>query len=227
MNVAQAKQIPLRELLASLGHQPVKERRGELWYLSPFRQESEPSFKINEARNIWYDFGEGEGGSVLEFAMRYYQVSSIAEALGRLSQIEPARSPTKARHPAQAPPSLDTEADASGTAGSTIQVTKVQHLTNRALIDYLASRGISLQTARPHLQEIYYTRAGKSYFALAFPNRSGGYEMRNPYYKGTHGVKDLSMLGSWAGAGEIAVFEGFMDYLSAFTSTYSQARCLL
>ena len=95
MNAAQAKQIPMKALLASLGHQPAKERRGELWYLSPFRQESEPSFKINQERNIWYDFGEGEGGNVLDFTMRYYQVNSIAEALSRLSHFEPGRSPIR------------------------------------------------------------------------------------------------------------------------------------
>ncbi len=215
MNAARAKQIPMKELLSSLGHQPVKEVRGELWYLSPFRQESEPSFKVNQERNIWYDFGEGEGGNVLDFTMRYYQVNSVAEALSRLSHFEPGRSPTRS-HPAQARPLLDT----SDPAGSTnaIKVTKVQRLMNRVLIEYLEKRGISVQTARPYLQEIYYTRKGKSYFALAFPNKSGGYEMRNPYYKGTHGAKDLSMLGDWGGtirAGEISVFEGFMDYLSA------------
>jgi len=43
MNAKQAKLIPLPEILERLGHQPVKEIRGELWYYTPFRAEKEPS----------------------------------------------------------------------------------------------------------------------------------------------------------------------------------------
>ncbi len=43
-------------------------------------------------------------------------------------------------------------------------------------------RGISVETALPHLQEIHYTIEGKSYFALESTNDSGGYELRNAYY---------------------------------------------
>ena len=68
MNSQQAKRIPLKDLLARLGHQPHHEKSGEFWYLSPFRPETEPSFKINLERNIWFDFGEGKGGTVIDFA---------------------------------------------------------------------------------------------------------------------------------------------------------------
>ena len=37
MNTQQAKRIPLVDILARLGYQPVKEVRSDLWYLSPFR----------------------------------------------------------------------------------------------------------------------------------------------------------------------------------------------
>jgi hypothetical protein len=35
MNAEQAKQIPMKELLASLGHLPAKEVKGELLFFSP------------------------------------------------------------------------------------------------------------------------------------------------------------------------------------------------
>ena len=54
---------------------------------------------------------------------------------------------------------------------------------------------------------------------MAFENASGGWELRNRYFKGCRGRKDISYL-PWARDGpstECAVFEGFIDYLSALT----------
>ncbi|MCB1810000.1 MAG: DNA primase, partial [Candidatus Competibacteraceae bacterium] len=62
----------MRDLLAALGFKPVKEDKGELWYLSPFRQETDASFKITRDGKAWYDHGEGAGGNILKFACRYY-----------------------------------------------------------------------------------------------------------------------------------------------------------
>jgi DNA primase len=63
MNTQQARRIPLVDILARLGYQPVKEVRSDLWYLSPFRRETEASFNVNVARNVWYDHGEGVGAT--------------------------------------------------------------------------------------------------------------------------------------------------------------------
>ena len=207
MNSQQAKRIPLSGILDRLGHQPAHEVRGELWYHSPFRREEEPSFKINQERNIWYDFGEGEGGNVLDFVMKYYNLPSIPQALHQLStlegkvKIEPATPPTETDH----------------TPSSDITVQKIQPLENTVLIAYLKSRRISAPTARPYVKEIYYTRKGKQYFALAFENEKGGYELRNRYYKGTYGSKSISLVKRRRGEGSkaVTVFEGFMDFLSA------------
>jgi Toprim-like len=69
------------------------------------------------------------------------------------------------------------------------------------------------------VQEIQYIRDGNAYFALAFKNDSGGYELRNPYFKGTHGPKDITLLpGQATPPLRLAVFEGFIDFLSAVAS---------
>jgi hypothetical protein len=60
MNIAEAKNIPLADYLQSFGITPCKRQGNSLWYYSPFRQETEPSFKINLVRNEWYDFGAGK-----------------------------------------------------------------------------------------------------------------------------------------------------------------------
>ena len=77
MTASEAKIIPLQNVLASLGHQPKQSRHGgaDLWYLSPFRKETEPSFHINLQKNVWYDFGLGAGGDVAEFAKHYFNLA--------------------------------------------------------------------------------------------------------------------------------------------------------
>jgi DNA primase len=45
------------------------------WYYSPFRNETQPSFKVNERLNVWYDHGMGEGGTILDLSAKLYQCS--------------------------------------------------------------------------------------------------------------------------------------------------------
>ncbi len=56
MTITDVKQIRISDYLHSLGYNPVKQQGGNFWYKSPFRQESEPSFKVNTELNLWYDF---------------------------------------------------------------------------------------------------------------------------------------------------------------------------
>ncbi|MEZ4614433.1 MAG: toprim domain-containing protein [Caldilineaceae bacterium] len=56
----------------------------------------------------------------------------------------------------------------------------------------------------------------KNSFALAFESVSGSYELRNAYFQGVHGSKDISIIHPEGASGDqISVFEGFMDFLSA------------
>lgn len=208
MNVQQAKSIPLREILSRLGKEPTKQLRGDLWYCSPFRKETVPSFKINPERNIWYDFGEGKGGNVLDFAMRYFNVSTIPDALRELEALNPGGLPFSRSVPTPAPRKAAEPATLTPDAA-------VKSLQHRALLTYLAGRGISADLARSFLDEIHYTRDGKPYFALAFKNNSGGYELRNPYFKGTNGPKDITTMTGLQTTAPLAVFEGSIDLLSA------------
>ena len=53
------KSVPILHILESMGYE-INGRRG--MYQSPFRKESIPSFHVDSRLNVWYDFGEGEGG---------------------------------------------------------------------------------------------------------------------------------------------------------------------
>ena len=53
MNISEAKQIRIVDYLRLLGHEPKNARGGQYWYLSPFREEKTPSFKVNDRLNEW------------------------------------------------------------------------------------------------------------------------------------------------------------------------------
>ncbi|MDQ2719450.1 MAG: CHC2 zinc finger domain-containing protein [Bacteroidota bacterium] len=88
MNCEQANQIDLVDYLCALGFNPKKISREDHWYLSPFRQEKEASFKVNKNKNVWYDHGLGKGGSLVDFAKVYHRCN-VSEALQKISLFHP------------------------------------------------------------------------------------------------------------------------------------------
>lgn len=228
MNSHQAKQIPLTKILEQLGYSPHHEARGDVWYFSPFRKESEASFKIDTRQNVWFDYGEGAGGNGLDlinylhYGRKCADGSDVSFVLGKLTELTGEYSE---RRDYQTPDLFSRPASTGSPqkSESTLEVVRVRELRNEALTGYLRERGISLATAHPYVKEIYYKYGGKNYFALCFANDSGGYELRNKYFKGVHGSKDISVIGRKNFANEkkidgeqaVTVFEGFMDFLSA------------
>ncbi len=66
MNVKQTKGVSIEELLRRCGYEPTGEQGETVWYRSPLREETTPSFKVNRSRNLWIDFGDGRGGDVID-----------------------------------------------------------------------------------------------------------------------------------------------------------------
>ena len=89
MNIETAKQINLADYLHSLGYSPVKQQGINLWYKSPLREETEASFKVNTERNLWYDFGLGKGGGIIELAAHLYATDHIPYLLERIAEQTP------------------------------------------------------------------------------------------------------------------------------------------
>ena len=187
MRTDQAKEIHLRDVLAALGCQPDKEAQGELWYLSPFRKEAEASFKITRDGKAFFDYGVGKGGNILDFVMHYYHLSlnDVSGALRKLDNLNIVRT-VKVGDPNVQPslwdwntPQMALEGHRAATDRPEVAkkpkhiddgftVRRMQELQNQALVQYLKKRGIHAETAMPWIEEIYYKRGGKSYFALAF-----------------------------------------------------------
>ena len=63
----------------------LEEKGGELWGLSPFKDENTPSFSVCPEKKYFYDFSAGFGGNLLDFVMRYHRVS-LREGVGLLKK---------------------------------------------------------------------------------------------------------------------------------------------
>ena len=104
------------------------------------------------------------------------------------------------------------------THNSSFQGVQVGELSSPALIDYLRGRGINIELAKRECKELRFEHNGKPYFAIGFPNISGGYELRNRYFKGCLAPKDITHIRQQGEQrGVCYLFEGFMDYLSFLT----------
>ena len=89
MDIQTAKQIRIADFLYSLGHSPVKQQGINLWYKSPLREETEPSFKVNTERNQWYDFAIGKGGNIIALAQELYCSDYVPYLLQKIEEQIP------------------------------------------------------------------------------------------------------------------------------------------
>jgi hypothetical protein len=233
MNITQAKErILLSDFLERLGYAHAYERHGEHWYHSPLpgRKDATPSFKTDRTNKKWFDQGSGEGGMIIELAMRMFDCDERG-ALSQINNLYQNATPDPVSH---AEHYLLASAHKTSIVSSTHdsleeERTEVEILpiTSRGLYWYLHHRGIDPKIAKHYVQEIRYESKGKAFYALAFPSGEGGYELRNgvgvtegkPGFKGAHGPKAITVLHAEKAifGGTVSVFEGFFDFLSALS----------
>ena len=206
MDIQTAKQIKIADYLHSLGYSPVRRQGINLWYKSPLREETEASFKVNTERNQWYDFALGKGGNIIALAQELYCSDCVSYILQKIEEQTPHIRP------------LSFSFGKQSFSEPSFQQPEIVPLSSPALLSYLQERGINIALAKRECSEARFTNNGKRYFAIAFPNVSGGYEVRNRYFKGCIAPKEISHIRQPGKAGNTCyVFEGFMDYLSFLT----------
>lgn len=206
MNIETAKQIKLQDFLQAIGHTPIKVSGEKLYYKSPFRNETVASFKVNTKLNLWYDFGLGKGGSIIALAEELYHSRDISYLLAQIAKLTLGISamsyhsyqPTKTAVPEE----------------SAFEDIKVYELSHPALLRYLSERKVDLEIAQKECVELHFTHKDKTYFAIGFANKAGGYELRNSFFKGCIAPKSFTIIKSKDQANSCLIFEGFMDYLS-------------
>lgn len=97
------KCLSIRAYLAERGLQPTKDNPRYGLYLLPLREERTPSFKVDYVQNLWYDFGLGEGGSIIDLVMRLERCD-FAQAVRLLGSGE--RTPMVIPLPLPVPPTV-------------------------------------------------------------------------------------------------------------------------
>lgn len=198
MNIAAAKKIDLVEYLASLGFNPSKIRKADHWYLSPLRDERTASFKVDRKQNVWYDHGLGKGGNFIDFAVSYHSctVKELLEKLGGNLSF----------HQQPVSPSISVSEE------PLIKIISERNLMSLSLLRYVRQRRVSEEVARKYCREITFALHDKTYSAIGFKNNDGGFELRNQWFKGSSSPKAIT--GIENGSKELAVFEGFFNFLS-------------
>jgi len=215
MNCQQANSMSVAGFLMSKGINPDKSSGNNFWYCSPLRNETEPSFKVCRSKNVWFDYGTGTGGHLVDLVCKMYNVGipgALMVLSGAVTDISHLSFSEK-----QEPFEQETK----------IEIKHVQPLQNQALIQYLTGRKINAALASKFCNEMYYktNTSDKQYFSVAFENDSHGYEIRNKYFKGSTSPKNITTI---PGENSLAVnvFEGFMDFLSGLTYyKTNQAKC--
>jgi len=193
------KRYPIVEYLERKGIKPVRRTPAYALYRSPLREETHPSFKVDTEKNLWIDYAEGRGGSIIDLCMRMERCS-LSEAIRLLGRNSPDTTCSPRMvcvHGTSNQESIGQATSANGT----------RRLT-----------GIS----KPFLKCISYEVRGQHYQAIGFANQSGGYELRDSgSFKGTIAPKDITPIFMDRSRNKVTdkiqpvcVFEGFMDFLS-------------
>ncbi|MEX2594145.1 MAG: toprim domain-containing protein, partial [Anditalea sp.] len=163
-----------------------------------------PSFKVDQGKNLWVDYGDGNaGGTLIDLVLKMNPSFGISEAIKEISKIS---GHSFSFHQQTTPPPLSTKKESPA-----ISILKIKPLgNNRAITDYLHSRSISLETAKKFCREVYYSIGDKRYFGLGNKHENG-WAIRNKYWKGctAQGVSHYRN-----NSADLCLFEGIFDLLS-------------
>ena len=203
MQLHDIKQVSIVDYLAQTGYKPKLTKGVNYWYCSPLRSELTPSFKVNAERNQWYDFGTGDHGDIIDLGCILQHCSTV-EAMRRLATLKGVRLAPSFSFGGIIP---------VRSQAPSMELISVQAVKHPKLLLYLSERGLQPSDVSPFLSEVYYRVSEKCFFALGFPNDAGGWELRNPYFKGCFAPKAITTI-KGTDSHKLQLFEGFMDFLS-------------
>ena len=214
-DLSRIKRYSIVEYLERKGIKPVRSTPAYALYHSPLREDTHPSFKVDTEKNLWIDYAEGKGGSIIDLCMRLEgcTLSETIRHLGRNTLDDTVHSPYK--ESVQDTFMQESIRQAASTNGGARRLTGISDTLPLHLQKYLTEeRCINMEKAMPFLRCISYEIRGLHYQAIGFANQSGGYELRdNGMFKGTIAPKDITPIFT-DGVDPVCIFEGFMDFLS-------------
>ena len=206
------KRYSIVEYLERKGIKPMRRTPSYALYRSPLREETHPSFKVDTQKNLWIDYAEGRGGSIIDLYMRL-EGCTLSEAICRLGQQTASADETYSLPSSE--PRIGFNQTSTKQASETRRLISISDTLPPHLQEYLTKeRCIDLEKAMPFLKCITYEVRGRCYQAIGFANLSGGYELRDDKtFKGTIAPKDITPIFTDR-AEPVCIFEGFMDFLS-------------
>lgn len=227
MLIAQAKQISLVDYMSKIGSKVIISRQNgnDLWYLSPIRNESYPSFHINVERNVFFDCATGEGGNdVINLARYCLKNASVSEALQHLDSMFVVGGYT---------PIVFNKSKIYNNHNDIQNVyIKDMDLHFDWHFQYLKLRKISNEIGKYYLRNVKFKNVttDKIRYALGFKNNKGGWELRhfmekdNAYQKSSIQPKSMTFI-KGNDSSIIDIFEGFSDFLP-YQSNYGNGNIL-
>ena len=214
------KAIPIADYLHACGIKPAKRYNGYALYHAPYREDPNASLKVDFRQNLWHDYGTSQGGSIIDLVMKMRGCSAY-EAIAHLAE---------GKATTLAPSSFHREAHIGQRRdeqrpNNTRCILSINEALPLHLQSYLREvRKIDLAVASPYLHHVRYEVGGREYSAIGFPNRAGGYELRDDKtFKGTIAPKDISVIAGQANNAPLCIFEGVMDFLSLLTMKGKEA----
>jgi hypothetical protein len=151
----------------------------------------------------WYDFSEGKGGDIIDLAKHLFRLEYTRDALHAIANTMGHRYSSLPRKEKK--------------VGELSDIRSMEYFTSdidARLLQYSRSRGIRDAIIKKCCRQVNFkTTSGKTLYALGFANDCGGWEVRNPFYKGCIGRKAITSMVDLEGP-PIVICEGFFDYLS-------------
>src|SRR5690554_2002066 len=159
MALSDIKQISIREYLKNKGILPKKDFGYYGMYFCPFREDQNESFKVDYRKNIWYDFGTNEGGSIIDLVMKldsctFHEAATRLENdfLGTgLGSFSFHRSNTLDKKENNEP---------------SITIRDIRSISDPRLIEWVTARKIDLSLANLYCREVHYLVRDRVYFSV-------------------------------------------------------------
>lgn len=219
--------VSMVDFLNRLGFSPHGKPAKETMYISMLRDsDTNASFAVNEKLGVWFDHGMGKGGNILDFAQLYWKNISFKEAIEKIEGICNLKiSNVEIRSSQVQRPRISTAVKLPN-----YQILEIKPFgTSEGINTYLNSRGV-YDAASSTTKEIHYyvedeKKLRKNYFAAGWQNELGGWEVRNKYFKGCLGKKAITLIPG--DPRQLAVFEGYFNYLSWKTENPSSTKSVL
>ena len=208
-DLSRIKRYPIVEYLERKGIKPVRKTPTYAMYRSPLREETHPSFKVDTEKNLWIDYAEGRGGSLIDLCMRM-EGCTLSEAIRHLGQNAPDNGIYSSLNDF-----MSNNSQPMMAINGARRLIGISDTLPPYFQEYLMKeRCIDLEKATPFLKCISYEARGRHYQAIGFANLSGGYELRDDKtFKGTIAPKDITPIFTDR-AEPVCLFEGFIDFLS-------------